>query len=158
MRATEYKRHPIHKGYFISDEGEVFSISKGWNIKEKQINRNGYVSVSLWTNGKETRASVHRLVAETFYGSSDLQVNHKDQNKENNNLDNLEFCTMSYNIRHRNFGKKRFVTKQTTTGKFQIRIKLDNKYLYTPGQFVTKEEAYEEARNIYFNYFGVFPW
>ena len=43
---------------------------------------------------------IHRLVAETFIGPSPLNVNHKDGNKENNKLENLEYFTIQENMKH----------------------------------------------------------
>ena len=51
-------------------------------------------------DGKKTSHLVHRLVADTFLGESDLQVNHIDGNKENNSVTNLERVTAALNIKH----------------------------------------------------------
>ena len=73
---------------------------KGKLIKPSLIN-SGYYIVSLCKNKHYRKYLVHRLVAEAFLGHSILetQVNHKDENKLNNNLSNLEWCTPSYNLK-----------------------------------------------------------
>ena len=67
---------------------------------------NGYMRIGLRINGKQKVFLIHRLVALTFLdkpNSYDLQVSHRDENKENNNVTNLEWCTASYNT---NYGKR----------------------------------------------------
>ncbi len=101
--------------YEVSDMGRVRTIprwvkSKGSGkkllpalIRKPQLNRYGYPVVCL--NGKEKPVlkSIHRMVIEAFIGTipDGKQVNHKDGNKENNHLDNLEICTLSQNQLHR---------------------------------------------------------
>jgi len=81
--------------YEISDLGEVRNKETG-KLRKLQMGTNGYLQVALC--GKLER--VHRLVLEAFYGPSKLICNHKDGDKHNNNLSNLEYCTRSYNARH----------------------------------------------------------
>lgn len=84
--------------YWVSNLGRVKSKRKIL----KPINSE-YLKVGLSKNGKETTKYIHRLVAETFLGKSDLQVNHKDENKHNNCVDNLEWITFKENM---NYGTK----------------------------------------------------
>jgi len=60
----------------------------------------GYRQVSLWRDGNRENRLVHRLVASAFLDNHDNlpQVNHKDENKENNAVSNLEWCSESYNV------------------------------------------------------------
>ena len=87
--------------YQVSNLGRVKSIKFGKEIILKQhINiKGGYYYVCLLKNGKHKNYYVHRLVAEAFIPNSyNLpQVNHRDENKLNNNVDNLEWCTNEYN-------------------------------------------------------------
>ena len=64
------------------------------------LRNNGYYYVVLYKNAKRTFKTVHRLVAETFIPNPKNlpQVNHKDENKTNNYVDNLEWCNNEYNI------------------------------------------------------------
>lgn len=154
-----YIRHPSFKNYFISSNGKVFSLVKGWKEKATKVSNRGYKYCSMYYEGKHYLRSVHSLVADCFLRDTDIgEINHKDKDRLNNSVDNLEIVSRSFNLRHKFFGKKRFVSRQTTTGKFQIRIKHNNKMLYTPGQFTTKEEAYDVAYNYYIQYFGFEPW
>ena len=66
--------------------------------------KNGYQFVRLSKEGKHTEISVHRLVLQTFKPNQNpelyTQINHIDENKENNKLDNLEWCTAEENNNH----------------------------------------------------------
>ena len=71
-------------------------------IRKTALNNNGYVHVILCKDGNYTTYNVHRLVAETFIPNPGClpEVNHKDEDKENNNVKNLEWVTHLNNIRH----------------------------------------------------------
>lgn len=96
-----------YKGlYEVSNWGRVKSIRFGKErILKPDIVGRGYFQVDLWKNGKVKRYYVHRLVAEAFIPNyNNLPcVNHKDENKQNNNVINLEWCSAKYNI---NFGTR----------------------------------------------------
>ena len=68
-------------------------------IKATTLDTKGYVMVTLKKDGKTSRYRIHRLVAKAFIPNTDNlpQINHKDENKENNCVDNLEWCTNIYN-------------------------------------------------------------
>lgn len=95
---TRYGYH-----YYATDDGHIYSEHLGRNISE-YFDKDGYKKVRL-SNGDGSRKvfSVHRLILETFEpnpNSANLQVNHKDGNKTNNNLSNLEWVTCKENIDH----------------------------------------------------------
>lgn len=103
--------------------GENYRSLKGNEIKAID-NGNGYLYVSLYTNGKRNNFYIHRLVAEHFCkknGENDV-VNHKDYNKTNNRAENLEWCSQKQNIDHSRermkHPKKR--SKPTNTGQKYI--------------------------------------
>ena len=84
--------------YGISKEGNVYSFKSNIELK-KSIRPNGYLFVTLYKNKKPYRKSIHRLVAITFISNPGQkpQVNHKDGDKTNNNINNLEWVTASEN-------------------------------------------------------------
>lgn len=88
--------------YQISTYGGVKSIKNGSaKILRGCINKqNGYIYIGLCKDGLVTRTTIHRLVAEAFIQNPHNLpcVNHKDENKENNNVDNLEWCSYQYNL------------------------------------------------------------
>lgn len=75
-------------------------------IKKARMNRYGYYQVSLWKNGTSHVFTIHRLVATMFIPNPQKLpcVNHKDERKTNNNVENLEWCTFEYNS---NYGTAR---------------------------------------------------
>lgn len=81
---------------------ELFRVSNSRFLKCHYNNLTGYKFYQLYLDKKMYNKTVHRLVATTFL-SNDLQldtVNHKDGNKHNNCVENLEWCTNSYNHEH----------------------------------------------------------
>lgn len=83
--------------YEVSNLGRVKS-SKG-KILKNVVNGHGYEHVNLYNNGTIKTVYVHRLVANAFIQNPNgyKDVNHKDECKTNNCVNNLEFCTVKYN-------------------------------------------------------------
>ena len=92
--------------YEVSSLGRVKSL---WYGREKilkpQDNGKGYLFVNLYKDGKVKHLLVHKLVAEAFIPNpfGFTEINHLDENKTNNVVDNLEFCSRRYNV---NFGTR----------------------------------------------------
>lgn len=100
-----WKDIPNYEGlYQISSLGRVKSLNYNRTKQEKILKQakdyDGYHLVSLSKNGKHLTMKVHRLVAQAFLGNSNLQINHIDENKSNNKISNLEYCTPSYNTKY----------------------------------------------------------
>ena len=100
-----------YKGkYQIDENGNVKSLNYRGNTKTEHLLKpmkrgNGYLYVDLYDfDGKHHKENTHRLVAETFIPNPNNYpcINHKDENKQNNNINNLEWCTRSYNINYGN--------------------------------------------------------
>ena len=83
---------------WVSSKNGSMQFKKGRILKLINHNR-GYLSVNLCKNNKRKTYLVHRIIAETFLPNPDNLpcVNHKDENKLNNNVDNLEYCSVLYN-------------------------------------------------------------
>ena len=84
--------------YAITEDGNVYSyISKKY--LKPGLNSSGYYQVNLCKEGKKKTFSIHRLVAEAFIPNPDNLpcVNHLDECKSNNCVDNLEWCSIEYN-------------------------------------------------------------
>lgn len=100
--------------YEVSSKGRVKSLARVVNrkngrrqlINEKLIlpadNGKGYYRVRLAQNGKNTAYSVHRLVASSFIQNPDKlpEINHIDEDKSNNSVENLEWCDRRYNMNY----------------------------------------------------------
>lgn len=88
----------------IKNKNNIIRHKKGQLIKPKK-NKNGYLQFALNKNGKREMAYVHIIIAQTFLENNNisikhLTVNHKDGNKLNNKVTNLEFCSQSDNNKH----------------------------------------------------------
>ena len=89
--------------YSVTDDGKVFSLNYGGSCDKKEMkqqnNIKGYKRVSISSHSKDKSFLVHRLVALAFIPNPDNlpQVNHKDENKSNNRVENLEWCSNYYN-------------------------------------------------------------
>lgn len=102
-----------YEGYYeVSNLGRVRSTSyKGTVYLKPTKMKNGYLNVILCVNQKRVHRNIHRLVAETFLQNPlNLEtVNHKDGNKDNNIVSNLEWLSSEDNIRYSN---KNMLTKE----------------------------------------------
>lgn len=96
MKETKFK------GYFVDEKGNVWSSKRGELAKmHTRPNNRGYIQVVISDKGKQKCLLVHRLIAETYLGSLEgLTVNHKNGDKLNNYLDNLEIISQKENNRH----------------------------------------------------------
>lgn len=86
--------------YVVTEDGVVFNSITGHALKP--IPTNGYFRVEMTNNDVRHRAFIHRMVAECFIENSvgKPQVNHKNRNKKDNRVENLEWCTREENMRH----------------------------------------------------------
>jgi hypothetical protein len=99
----EVKPYPYDEKYFVTKCGKIFSMDyKKW--LDPNITRLGYNYCSLKNpRTKNKFIAVHRVVAYTYLGEPPLdkeEINHKDGNKLNNHVSNLEWCSRKENIRH----------------------------------------------------------
>jgi hypothetical protein len=101
---SEVKIIPGYENYECDIFGNVWSLNYNKTKKRRKlkpsINRYGYLYVSLWGNRKGKTHTIHRLVMLSFVGESNLQVNHINGIKDDNRLENLEYCTVLENNLH----------------------------------------------------------
>ena len=120
--------------YEVSNYGRVKSLGNGKstnknNCKERILkprkNRYGYLQVGLYKEGKVKRPCIHRLVAEAFIPNTENleQVNHIDEDKTNNCVENLEWCTREYN---NNYGTRIRRIAEANTGNPKLSKALTN--------------------------------
>lgn len=115
MNMIEWKEIECYEGlYEVSNTGEVRSVPRKIKIrdfyrkipgthKRPYIDTHGYVAIDLYKGNKREKKKIHRLVMEAFspvLGSENLDVNHKDGDKTNNKIENLEWCTRRENLVH----------------------------------------------------------
>ena len=87
--------------YEVSNIGNVRNVRRNTLLKLSKTNY-GYIQVYLYKNGIRTGLKVHRLVAQAFIPNPDNlpQINHLDEDKTNNRVDNLEWCSHKYNVNY----------------------------------------------------------
>lgn len=99
--------------YEISTLGRLKSIRRNI-IMNPSVNSRGYLVTALSIDGVRKVVTIHRLVLETFKPNPDktLIINHIDEDKTNNNLKNLEWCTYAENSNHGNAQRNRIKSYQ----------------------------------------------
>lgn len=92
--------------YQVSNLGRVKSLTMFKRFLKPYSDKDGYFQVILYKNHTRKLQRVHRLVAQAFIPNENKLpiINHKDENPQNNNVDNLEWCTNQYNL---NYGSSR---------------------------------------------------
>ena len=100
----KYHRLEFNHKYFISNRGFVISLVRRFRLLNIRRDKNGYVHYYIrdTVTGKRKDYKAHRLVAEAFIPNPNKLpiINHIDGNKANNRIENLEWCTQSYNNIH----------------------------------------------------------
>ena len=89
------------ENYEVSNLGKVRNIKSGRTLKP-HLNHNGYLKHHLYKHNKLKELFLHRIIAIAFIDNPEEkpQVNHIDENKLNNDLSNLEWCTVRENLIH----------------------------------------------------------
>ena len=132
--------------YQVSNLGRVKSIGYGTERILKLVRlKNGYLKVSLWKNSKNKQFLVHRIVAQAFLSNPQnlSQVNHKDEDKTNNSVQNLEWCDQKYNHNYGTINQR--ISEKMTNGKLSKPVL---QYTKT-GEFVRKWKSTKDVeRNL----------
>ena len=136
--------------YQISNYGNVKSINYHRSGKSKIIKplkrKDGYLKVILYKKGKTKSYFVHRLVAEAFLDNLNnyKYVNHKDENKKNNCVNNLEYCTAQYNNTYKKYNRGK--TNKNKINQFDLK-----------GNFICQWNSLKEIKNnTNYSYYGIF--
>lgn len=116
------KSLPITDGRCLRSDAKVLSP-----VQDKT----GYYRVHLRRDGRDKRLSVHRLVAMAFVENPNMYkyVNHKDENKTNNNASNLEWCTLKYNTNYGTAVQRRRNTFVKKYGRPVDRYDMDGNFI-----------------------------
>lgn len=121
--------------YQISNLGNVKSLKRKYRKNEifikKYENKNGYIFVVLSKNNISKNFLVHRLVAKAFIPNPNnyIEINHKNEIKDDNRVENLEWCTRKYNINYNNLNKRINRINRKDLSKRVYQYDLDNNFI-----------------------------
>ena len=106
--------------YIVSRWGTPFCL-KG-KIRRLRKDKYGYMCLSLNKDGKIRYKTIHRLVAQAFIPNPNNlpQVNHKDEDKTNNCVENLEWCDGEYNLNYGNRKKKAAISRYKPINQYDL--------------------------------------
>lgn len=131
--------------YEVSNFGRVMSLNyrmtKQSKLMSPSINSDGYACTTLTKDGKGYSKRVHRLVAEAFIPNplEYPEVNHIDEDKLNNHVDNLEWCTREHNVNHGSGNERR--SSSQVNGSKSVGVKALSKSGSIAHIFVSLQEA-----------------
>lgn len=140
--------------YKISNTGIVLSLIKNKELKPYCLNKKSYPYVTLYKNEKSIKHTLHTLLAEHFIPKPVLEVNHKNGNKQDFKLENLEWGTRRDNMLHayaqklrkpnsRKTSKYKGVGYNKAKNKWRAFTIINNHYKHL-GYFDTEKEAYSK--------------
>lgn len=118
----------------ISNLGYAVNLNYNHTGKERRFKLSkatgGYLAFGFGYKGKKHSFRIHKVVAELFIPNPDNlpEVNHKDENKENNRVDNLEWCTAEYNCNYGTRTKRIAEKKKRKIGCYDLNGKLVKVY------------------------------
>lgn len=98
-QVSNFGRVKSLKRTVIGNNGQAFNVEEKILSPKRRSKNRKYLAVCLYRNSKTQTESVHRLVASAFISNPDNLpfVNHKDENPNNNEIENLEWCSPYYN-------------------------------------------------------------
>lgn len=113
--------------YSVSEYGDVRNDGTGKILKQR-LDKDGYVKYDLYENSKQHTLTAHRLVAKHFLNKVKGKefVNHIDENKQNNHLLNLEWCTQRENINHGTRNERMARTQSKEVAQYDLQGNLLN--------------------------------
>ena len=135
--------------YQISSEGRVKSLNYNHTGKDKILNgsknKYGYLKVCLYKEGKKKTHTIHRLVTIAFIPNPNNfpEINHIDEDKTNNRVENLEYCDRKYNINYGNRNEK----MAKSLSKPILQFSLDGKFIrkWDSGMQVQKDLGFDNS-------------
>ena len=133
--------------YQVSNLGNVRSI-KSNKVLVLSSSPSGYKFINLRKNSTGKNFRVHRLVAEAFIPNINKLpfINHKDENPENNNVENLEWCTASYNINYGDRNNK--VAKKVSIWRKKKGVEYSPRKRKKVAQYTLDDKFVREFRSI----------
>ena len=139
---------PGYEGvYYISNLGRIKKLYKNGKVlfRKPRVNHRGYFDINLSINGKKKKYLVHRLVWEAFNGPipEDMQVNHINEDKSVNRLDNLNLMSLLDNVRYGTGIKRRSKTLMNNS----LKSKPVNQY-NLEGELIKQYQSIMEASRI----------
>lgn len=151
----EWKDIEGYPNYMVSNLGRVKSLERNivrgrgglYKIEEKILksvkNTWGYLFVNLYNEGKIKKYLIHRIVAQAFLPNHDnlQQINHRNEDKTDNRVENLEWCDSKYNINYGTHNKKMAKSKSIPILQFTKEMELVRKW----------ESAMDVERELGFN-------
>lgn len=135
----EWRSIEGYLGYEVSNLGNVRSclntqhkITNKWKILSPRLDRRGYLFVNLYDENHNMKSiKIHRIVAMEFipnpYGYK--QINHKDENKLNNKVSNLEWCDAKYNVNYGSSHLRSCLSRRICNTKAILQYDLNNNLL-----------------------------
>ena len=140
--------------YIVDSDGYVLSKRKNTPLKYS-INHKGYAIINIMINGKRKGLAVHTAVARTFLSEQynyGLEVNHKDGNKLNNKLDNLEWVTGSENMKHAVDVLGKYINDNNINAKAIQGIDINNNVIYDYSSIAECAKKLSKEKNIDYRY------
>lgn len=137
--------------YQVSNFGNVKSLNYMKTGKEKVLkvrkDKYGYLTVNLSKDGKKKHYTVHRLVATAFLPNPNnlLQVNHIDEDKTNNTVFNLEWCSNEYNHKYGTINKRIAISNTNHPKKSKKVICVETGKIYPSTHQVQRELGFSRG-------------
>ncbi len=117
----------------VSNSGNAINLNwrntgKAMPFSKTNINTDNYIIIGYRLNGKKINEKLHRLVAKAFIPNPDNlpEINHKDKNKNNNSVDNLEWISSSNHLKLHNTGENNPMSKLSSDDVLSIKNSLTN--------------------------------
>jgi len=141
---------PNIPNHYINKNGEIYS-SHYHKILKQTISDRGYSVIRISLNAIKKTYRVHRLVAETFIPNPNnyKEINHKDENKKNNCVENLEWCDRKYNVNYGNTIKKIIYSQKIKGKRNTIWIDFHNKKMCLKDFAKKTNKSYSYLWSIY---------